>query len=219
MKKGLMFPKIRSWIVPDIGIDLRSVTPRVCVKGSGTMLEVPSALAINRVTKRVVDVGEKVERYLGRRAGNVVVVCPLKQGRIEDVEMATAFLRFCIEKVRPRQWWRRIIKPSIMVVVGGDVTGVERCAIEVAVRKAGAGDVYFAEAPMAAAVGTGLPKTESPDQLPALGWRSFALAIAVLLISLRLGWVAWAIVAAVVIGVLVGCWIIWKRDWLREIAW
>ena len=46
-----MFSKIRSWIVPDIGIDLRSATPRVCVKGVGTMLEVPSALAINTVTK------------------------------------------------------------------------------------------------------------------------------------------------------------------------
>ena len=167
----------------------------------------------------MVDVGEKVERYLGRKAGNVVVVCPLKQGRIEDVEMATAFLRFCIEKVRPRQWWRKIIKPRIMVVVSKDVTWVEKCAIEVAVRKAGAGDVYFAGAPLPAAVGAGLPITESPDQLPALGWRSFALAIVVLLTSLGLGWVAWSIVAAVVIGVFVAYWIIRKRDSLCEIVW
>ena len=214
-----MFSGIRSWIVPDIGIDMRSASPRVCVKGSGSMFEVPSALAINTATRRVVDAGEKVERHLGLRAGKVVVVSPSELERVEDVEIVEAFLRFCIEKVSPRRWWRKLIKPRIMVVVGGDVTGVERCAIEVAVRKAGAGDVYFAEAPMAAAAGTGLPITESPDQLPALGWRSFALAIAVLLISLRLGCVVWAIVAAVVIGVFVAYWIVRKRDWLCEITW
>lgn len=214
-----MFSGIRSWIVPDIGIDMRSATPCVCVKGRGTMLAVPSALAINMTTRRVVDAGEQVERYLGLRAGKVVVVSPPELGRVEDVEIVEAFLRFCIERVSPRQWWRKLIKPRMMVVVRKEVTGVEKCAIEVAARKAGVSDVYFVEELMAAAIGTGFPITESPYQRPTLGWFSFTPAIAVLLILFRLGWAAGSIVVAVVIGALVVYWIIWKRDWLREIVW
>ena len=155
-----MFSKIGTLIVPDIGIDLGSTTSRVCMKSRDAILEVPSALAVNTSADRVIEVGEKAKRYLGRRVGNVMVVSPLKHGRVVDVEIAAAFIRFCLEKVLPRRWWRKFIKPRITVVVRRDATGVEKCAIEVAGQKAGAGDVRFVEAPMAAAIGTGLPVTE-----------------------------------------------------------
>ena len=210
MRKVLMFSGIRSWIVSDIGIDMRSASPRVCVKGSGTMFEVPSALAINTATRRVVDAGEKVERHLGLRAGKVVVVSPSELERVEDVEIVEAFLRFCIEKVSPRQWWRKLIKPRLMVVVRKEVTGVWKCAIEVAARKAGASDVYFAEGAKAAEIEPGLPIMESPHQLPTLGWKIFAPAIVAVVFSIVHGWLAWAIVAAIAIGAGVIRWI-WRK--------
>ena len=64
-----MFTKIRSLIVPDIGIDLGSSNTRVCVVGRGIVLELPSALAINIQTNRLVEVGEKAKEYLDAERG------------------------------------------------------------------------------------------------------------------------------------------------------
>lgn len=155
-----MFSKIRSRIVPDIGIDLGSTNTRVCVVGRGVVLEIPSVLAINMKTDQVVEVGEKAKDYLGRRAGNVIVVGPLKNGRIVDASITAAFLWHCIEKVCQRHWWRKILKPRVVITVQSGVTEVEKFAMESAARVAGAGEVLLLESPTAAAVGAGLPVAE-----------------------------------------------------------
>ena len=157
-----MFSKIRSRIAPDIGVDLGSTNTRVCVVGRGVVLEIPSAQAINMKTDQVVEVGEKAKDYLEHRAGDVIVVGPLKNGRIADVGITAAFLRYCIEKASPRHWWRKILKPRVLITVQSGVTEVEKFAMESAAHMAGAGDVFLLESPMAAAIGAGMPVTERP---------------------------------------------------------
>lgn len=129
MVRTNMFSRIRSRIAPDIGIDLGSTNTRVCVVGRGVVLEIPSALAINMKTDQVVEVGEKAKDYLEHRAGDVIVVGPLKNGRIADVGITAAFLRYCIEKVSPRHWWRKILKPRVLITVQSGVTEVEKFAM------------------------------------------------------------------------------------------
>lgn len=158
MKK--IFSRIRSRIVPGIGIDLGSSNTRVYVEGRGVVMEIPSALAINVKTNQLVEVGEKVKEYLGRRAGNVMVVGPLKNGKIVDVAIAAAFLRYCIGNAYPRHWWQKILRPRTVITVQRGATEVEKFAMESAAHMAGAGDVFLLESPMAAAIGTGLPVTE-----------------------------------------------------------
>lgn len=155
-----MFTKIRSLIAPDIGIDLGSSNTRVCVVGRGIVLELPSALAINIQTNRLVEVGEKAKEYLGRRAGNVMVVGALKNGKIVDIHHTSAFLRHCIEKVCPWHWWRKILKPRVVITVQSGISEVEESAMVAAAHMAGAGDVFLLDSTMAAAIGAGLPVTE-----------------------------------------------------------
>ena len=157
-----MFTKIRSLIVPDIGIDLGATNTRVCVVGRGVVMELPSAMAINMKTDQVVEVGEKAKDYLGRKAGDVIVVGPLKNGRIVDASVTAAFLWHCIEKVCQQHWWRKILKPRVLITVQSGVTEVEKFAMESAAHMAGAGDVFLLESPMAAAIGAGMPVTERP---------------------------------------------------------
>ena len=135
-----MFSKIRSQIVPDIGIDLGAMNTRVFVKGKGVVLEVPTVVALQVGTKRVLAVGEEAKGMLGRTPGNIVIVRPLVGGVIADYDLTEAFLRYVLEKVFTRPWWARCFKPRAVIAVPSGITEVEKCAVETAAHAAGAGD-------------------------------------------------------------------------------
>ena len=152
-----MFSKIRSRIVPDIGIDLGSMNTRVFIKGKGVVLEVPTVVAIQPDSKRVLAVGDDAREMLGRTLGNIVVVRPLKSGVVADYDLTEAFLRFVFGKLFTRPWWARCFKPRAVIAVPPGITEVEKCAVETAAHAAGVGEVFLVERPMAAAIGAGLP--------------------------------------------------------------
>ena len=155
-----MFSKIRSRIAPDIGIDLGAMNTRVFVKGKGVVLEVPTVVAIQTYSKRVLAVGDDAKEMLGRTPGEIVVVYPLKGGVIADYDLTEAFLRYVLEKVFTRPWWARCFKPRAVIAVPSGITEVEKCAVETAAHAAGVGEVFLIERPMAAAIGAGLPVSE-----------------------------------------------------------
>lgn len=155
-----MFSKIRSRIVPDIGIDLGAMNMRVFVKGKGVALEVPTVVALQTGTKRVFAVGEESKDMLGRTPGNIVAVRPMMSGMIADYDLTEALLRFVFGKVFVRRWWRRLIKPRAVITVPSGITEVEKYAVEMAAHAAGAGDVFLIERSIAAAIGAGLPVSE-----------------------------------------------------------
>ena len=143
--------------MPDIGIDLGAMNTRVFVKGKGVVLEVPTVVALQAGTKRVLAVGEEAKGMLGRTPGNIVVEQPLKGGVIADYDLTEAFFRYVFGKVFVRPWWARCFKPRAVIAVPSGITEVQKCAVETAARAAGAGDVFLIERPMAAAIGAGLP--------------------------------------------------------------
>lgn len=155
-----MFLKIRSQIAPDIGIDLGAMNTRAFVKGKGVVLEVPTVVAIQPDTKRVLAVGDEAKEMLGRTPGNIVAIRPMKSGVIADYDLTEAFFRFVFGKVFTRPWWARCFKPRAVIAVPSGITEVEKCAVETAAHAAGAGDVFLIERPMAAAIGAGLPVSE-----------------------------------------------------------
>ena len=160
MKTKNMFSKIRSRIVPDIGIDLGAMNTRVFVKGKGVVLVVPTVVAIQPDTKRVLAVGDEARDMLGRTPGNIVAVRPLAGGVIADYDLTEAFFRYVFGKVFTRPWWARCFKPRAVIAVPSGITEVEKCAVETAAHAAGVGEVFLIERPMAAAIGAGLPVSE-----------------------------------------------------------
>lgn len=82
-----MFSKIRSQIVPDVGIDLGAMNTRVFVTGKGVALEVPTVASIQPDSKRVLAVGEEAKDMLGRTPGNIVAVRHLVGGVIADNDL------------------------------------------------------------------------------------------------------------------------------------
>ena len=169
----------------DIAIEIGSANMRVWVKGAGLVLEEPSAvaLAISRdemegsaderqreqdsktsvkpCKHRVLAIGAAAGDMLGKTPGNIVVIRPMKGGVVCDYGITKKMFRYCLthQKVKDacKGGFRR---PRALIAVPSDITEVEKRALEDAAHSAGAGKVFLIEAPMSAAIGTGLPVSE-----------------------------------------------------------
>ncbi|MDO4572610.1 MAG: rod shape-determining protein [Clostridia bacterium] len=137
----------------DIGIDLGTSTTLVCVPGRGIVLREPSVVAVERVTGRLLAVGEEARRLMGRAPGGMVVIRPLRDGVISNFDITARMLAYFFKKAVGR---RRLFKPRAVICVPSGVTEAERrCVIEASV-EAGARYTYLIEEPLAAAIGAGL---------------------------------------------------------------
>ena len=142
--------KLQSLFSTDIGIDLGTANSLVYAKNRGVVLREPSVVAIQAGSKRVLAVGAEAKRMLGRTPGNIVAIRPMKSGVIADFDITEAMLAYFINKVRPKRFWSKYVKPRMVIAVPSGITEVEKRAVEEAARNAGAGDVFLIEEPMAA---------------------------------------------------------------------
>jgi rod shape-determining protein MreB len=144
----------------DIGIDLGTATTLVTVHGRGIVIHEPSFVAIEKQSKRVLAVGAEAKAMVGRTPGSIVAIRPLRDGVISDFDITEKMLHYFIHKVHQR---KGLFTPRPRVVVGipSGVTEVEKRAVNDAVLTAGARAAYLVEEPMAAAIGAGLPVSDS----------------------------------------------------------
>lgn len=148
----------------DIGIDLGTSNTRVYLKGKGIVLKEPSVVAVDITTtpKRVVSVGREAKNMIGRTPGSISAVRPLKDGVIADFDMTADMIRELIKKALKNSLFSRA---RVMLSVPSGSTEVERRAVHDAAREAGARYVSIIEAPMAAAIGAGLPIMEASGSM------------------------------------------------------
>ena len=149
----------------NVGIDLGTANTLIYIKNKGIVLNEPSVIAMNEDTKHVMAVGKDAKDMIGRAPANVRVVRPLQNGVISDFVMTQEMLKAFLGKVLQGKSTFR----SLRVVVGvpSGVTGVEKRAVEDAVRQMGAKEVYILDEPMAAAIGVGLPVEQPSGQMVA----------------------------------------------------
>jgi len=148
---------IFGWFSNDLAIDLGTATTLVYVRGRGIVLNEPSVVAIEKKTEKVLAVGTEAKKMLGRTPGNIMAIRPMKEGVIADFEMAEKMLRHFITKAHNRSTF---VRPRIIIGVPSRITQVEQRAVRDSAELAGAREVYLIEAPVAAAIGAGLPITE-----------------------------------------------------------
>ena len=138
----------------DIGIDLGTANTIVFQKGRGIIAREPSVVAYDVRNDAVRSVGTEAKEMIGRTPGSIVAVRPLKHGVIADYDVTAAMLkRFIKESLKGSI----ISRVRVVICVPAGVTEVESRAVHGVLKQAGAADVDLIEAPMAAAVGAGLP--------------------------------------------------------------
>ena len=80
----------------DMGIDLGTANTLVFVRGKGIIVNEPSVVAINTLTRQVLAVGDEAKKMIGRTPGSIQAIRPMKDGVIADFEVTQAMLKYFI---------------------------------------------------------------------------------------------------------------------------
>lgn len=147
----------------DIGVDLGTSNVLISVKGKGVVVNQPSVVAYELPSKRIIAVGTKAKKMLGKTPENIEVVRPLNKGVISDYTITEIMLKAYIRSAMEKR--SGVGRPRICVCVPSGVTEVQRRAVEEAVYKTGAKTVYVMEEPLAAAVGANVDISEAKGNM------------------------------------------------------
>jgi len=146
----------------DVGIDLGTANVRVGLKGKGVVAVEPSVIAVNKITKEILAVGDKAKQMIGKTPGDVVATRPLRDGVIVDFDTTKAMLEHFLKLAKSDIESPSLLShPRVLVGVPSTITDVEKQAVIDAALSAGAKEAYVIEEPLAAAIGTGLPINEA----------------------------------------------------------
>jgi rod shape-determining protein MreB len=144
----------------DIAIDLGTANTLVNVRGRGIVINEPSWVAIDKKSRRALAIGQEARQMVGRTPANIIAIRPLRDGVISEFEITQAMLEYFIGKAH-EQSLVPLPRPRVIVGIPSGVTEVEKRAVYDATLSAGAREALLIEEPMAAAIGAGLPITET----------------------------------------------------------
>lgn len=114
------------------------------------VLNEPSVVALDKKTRKVIAVGHDAREMLGKTPDSILVIKPLKDGVIADLDVTKEMLNYFITKI----YGHAIFKPEVMICVPLEVTSVERKALFDSV--IGAKKIYIIEEGRAAIIGSGI---------------------------------------------------------------
>lgn len=83
----------------DVGIDLGTASILVYVRGKGIVLREPSVVAVEKITGRILAIGEEARRMLGRTPGTIAAVRPLRDGVISNYDITERLLHYFLKRL------------------------------------------------------------------------------------------------------------------------
>ncbi|MFN3305899.1 MAG: rod shape-determining protein [Candidatus Kapaibacteriota bacterium] len=146
----------------DFAIDLGTANTLIYSSGEKEIvLNEPSIVAFNRLSKNIIAVGRKAKEMLGRTPRDIQIIRPMQDGAIADFEITESMLRILIKTVTPSFRYVR----KVLVCVPQGITEVEKRAVRDSCEHAGSKEVYLISEPMAGAIGAGLNVFEPKGNL------------------------------------------------------
>jgi len=150
----------------DLGIDLGTANTFVFVREKGIVIREPSVVARSKETKKILAVGSKAKKMIGKTPERIEAIRPLADGVIADFDACLAMLSYYIKLIHQSPGvMPRIPRPKVVVGVPSGITEVESRAVQDAALSAGARKAFLVEEPMAAAIGIDLPIEKPSGQL------------------------------------------------------
>ncbi len=152
-----------SKVSPGIAIDLGTANTFVYQRGRGLVFREPSVVARQKKSKKVLAIGSRAKKMIGKTPEAIEAFYPLHNGVIADFDAARAILTYFLDKLaETNSFWGKFLKETVIIGTPSGSTEVERKAVFDAAIEAGAGNCFLVEEPMAAAIGAGLP-VDSPS--------------------------------------------------------
>lgn len=160
-----MFSAVFGLFSQDLSVDLGSSRTRVYLRGSGLLCDEPSVVTVHRRKdgrRRVLCVGDDALPAVGRTPEDIEAIRPVRDGTIEDFEVAEALLT---QLLRRSNGTKTILKPRMAVALPQGTTDMALRALRDSCESAGARDVHLVPRPIAAAIGAELPIHEPNGHL------------------------------------------------------
>ncbi len=137
----------------DVALDIGTSHTRLATAQRGVLFDEPTMVAIDTNTGDVLELGHGALELVGRTARHVVVFRPFNQGATVDFDVTARLIAALFD----RAGVSKLSRARVVMSVPSLATAIERRALRQAAIQAGAREASLVEAPLAAAIGLGLP--------------------------------------------------------------
>jgi len=151
--------KLFSFFTQELAIDLGTANTLI-MENDQIVVDQPSIVAINRVTKELIAVGERAMRMHEKTHEDIKTIRPLKDGVIADFQAAESLIQGLIKMTTTKRKFFTHLKMVICIPSG--ITEVEKRAVFDSADHVDSKETYLIYEPMAAALGIGLD-VEEPE--------------------------------------------------------
>ena len=151
--------KLFSFFTQELAIDLGTANTLI-IENDQIVVDQPSIVAINRVTKELIAVGERAMRMHEKTHEDIKTIRPLKDGVIADFQAAESLIQGLIKMTTTKRKFFTHLKMVICIPSG--ITEVEKRAVFDSADHVDSKETYLIYEPMAAALGIGLD-VEEPE--------------------------------------------------------
>ena len=147
----------------DIGMDIGTSKVSIYMRDKGIVISQPSAVAYERKSRKIIAVGTKAKKMLGKTDDSIIVELPIKRGVISQNSLAERMIRAFVKNALRKR--RLFVRPNICAIIPMETSEVERNAVLDAIEKLGARRKELITVPMAAAIGSGVDVMEASGHM------------------------------------------------------
>lgn len=134
-------------------LDMGTTNTRIYRHGDGIVLNEPTVVAFEKVTKKILATGSEAKRYIGKTPVNIEVIRPYQGSTVCDFDLIHAMLMEFFLKIQKK---KKIFKSKLISIVPTNISAAEKKVLRKAAKDSGLGKILFLEEPLAAAMGAGL---------------------------------------------------------------
>ncbi|MBC8755398.1 rod shape-determining protein [Kordia sp. YSTF-M3] len=143
------------FLTEEIAIDLGTANTLIIHNGK-VVVDSPSIVARDRISNKIIAVGQEAARMQGKTHENIKTIRPLKDGVIADFDASEKMISMFIKNIPALK--KKLFPPSLRMVIciPSGITEVEMRAVKESAERVNGKEVYLIHEPMAAAIGIGI---------------------------------------------------------------
>jgi len=160
-----MFSSMLGLFSQDLAVDLGTCNTRVHPRSGDHGCTEPTVVAVrtdNAGQRHVTALGAEAQPMLGRTPQDIMMIRPIRAGKVVDFEVTEAFLLHLVRRIHGRNGWMR---PRMVVAIPHNASEMELRAVRDSCESAGAREVHLVPRPIASALGAELPLDQPAGQL------------------------------------------------------
>ena len=143
------------FMTEDIAIDLGTANTLI-IHNDKVVIDAPSIVARDRITEKIIAVGQEANLMQGKTHENIKTIRPLKDGVIADFDASEQMIKMFIKSIPALK--KKLFTPALRMIIciPSGITEVEMRAVKESAERVNGKEVYLIHEPMAAAIGIGV---------------------------------------------------------------